>query len=163
MGLESLVNSGFPRGTVEMRKARLRALTPISETVSLSPIRCRNEESPIKGIDTLFICSLFHCLKVSRNEESPIKGIDTVCDAFVQPPQVSVEMRKARLRALTRLHKTRTRSGFFRRNEESPIKGIDTETNYFPPFFLGTVEMRKARLRALTHIKHCRYTFSNLR
>ena len=51
MGLESLVNSGFPRGTVEMRKARLRALTPVISTFKFL-LSGRNEESPIKGIDT---------------------------------------------------------------------------------------------------------------
>ena len=52
MGLESLVNSGFPRDTVEMRKARLRALTHMLVLRVLLRHKGRNEESPIEGIDT---------------------------------------------------------------------------------------------------------------
>ena len=44
---------GFPEGTVEMREARLRALThKISLAIRLNPIIRRNERSPTKGIDT---------------------------------------------------------------------------------------------------------------
>ncbi len=102
MGLESLVNSGFPRGTVEMRKARLRALTHIHQQMSSHfLVLGRNEESPIEGIDTqLRFYGLPGCL-LCRNEESPIEGIDTNLLGIMLPLSKSVEMRKARLRALT--------------------------------------------------------------
>lgn len=44
---------GFWRGTVEMKKARLRALTQIGTMIcSFCAVGCRNEESPTEGIDT---------------------------------------------------------------------------------------------------------------
>ncbi len=60
MRLGSLINRGFPEGTVEMREARRRALTH-SQTCLLAHVHhCRNERSPKKGIDT------FHFLAYSQ-------------------------------------------------------------------------------------------------
>ena len=60
----------------------------------------RNEESPIKGIDTHKTRTRSGFFR-SRNEESPIKGIDTIAWIVTIPNNTAVEMRKARLRALT--------------------------------------------------------------
>ena len=61
----------------------------------------RNEYRPIKGIDTKFIKALFLCGFSCRNENRPIKGIDTICLLDKEESTVIVEMRIARLRALT--------------------------------------------------------------
>ena len=86
----------------------------------------RNEESPIKGIDTLNFLNWVTRV-TRRNEESPIKGIDTVNVPTTKSFTSLVEMRKARLRALTQcFFSVHQKSTSYRRNEESPIKGIDT-------------------------------------
>ena len=61
----------------------------------------RNEESPIEGIDT-WRNRRGRRDHFRRNEESPIEGIDTILN-FVKLLIISVEMRKARLRALTQV------------------------------------------------------------
>ena len=53
MRLGSLINRGFPEGTVEMREARRRALTHVRFDALKTPTQGRNERSPKKGIDTL--------------------------------------------------------------------------------------------------------------
>ena len=53
MRLGSQYLCGFPEGTVEMREARLRALTHyVTDDYTLAVILRRNERSPTKGIDT---------------------------------------------------------------------------------------------------------------
>ena len=93
---------------VEMERARLRALTLFYRNCIRIRFRIRrNGESPIKGIDTLFIC------------------------VFSVPYQDCVEMERARLRALTQHYKHNTPPTIsFRRNGESPIKGIDTTLRF---------------------------------
>ena len=93
-----------------MKKARLRALTHISTI-------------------------LFPIIGLSRNEESPIKGIDT--DLYNEKYVLlsSVEMKKARLRALT--------------------QALAVVNHGFADF----VEMKKARLRALTRFLFFRFGF----
>ena len=56
MRLGSLINRGFPEGTVEMREARRRALTHAYPLDCHSDLPRRNERSPKKGIDTM-LCS----------------------------------------------------------------------------------------------------------
>ena len=75
-------------------------------------------------LDKCFIYGLWTI--ISRNEESPIEGIDTWYIPFVGAFLTRVEMRKARLRALTLVW-------IWNLRKSSAI-----------------VEMRKARLRALT-------------
>ena len=52
MRLGSLINRGFPEGTVEMREARRRALTHTNVFFFVIFLHSRNERSPKKGIDT---------------------------------------------------------------------------------------------------------------
>ena len=52
MRLGSQYLCGFPEGAVEMREARLRALTLYSSGVYNRAFIRRNERSPTKGIDT---------------------------------------------------------------------------------------------------------------
>ena len=54
MRLGSLINRGFPEGTVEMREARRRALTHVLGLWQRFNLCRRNERSPKKGIDTSF-------------------------------------------------------------------------------------------------------------
>ena len=86
---------------VEMRKARLRALTQHLTFFVAPLIMRRNEESPIKGIDTSYHPHNTYNHYDRRNEESPIKGIDTIGIIILLQIGLPVEMRKARLRALT--------------------------------------------------------------
>ena len=72
MSLGALCLCGFPGDSVEMVRARGRALTLIE--VPIFPKRqifSRNGESPRKGIDTIYRFSLFS-KDFSRNGESPI-------------------------------------------------------------------------------------------
>ena len=62
---------------------------------------CRNEESPTEGIDTLEYSLLYFNQALSRNEESPTEGIDTFMTNLISIFLMIVEMKKARLRALT--------------------------------------------------------------
>ena len=65
-----------------------------------------------------------------RNERSPVKGIDTFyfSDSFSR--KRSVEMKEARLRALTLEYNSSTIRLRISRNERSPVKGIDTLQNF---------------------------------
>ena len=78
MRLGSQYLCGFPEGTVEMREARLRALT---HYILLGELEFwyfrRNERSPTKGIDTLYFFTCYLRKLYRRNERSPTKGIDT--------------------------------------------------------------------------------------
>ena len=124
----------------------------------------RNERSPTKGIDTPDTVCL-HIFEQVEMREARLRALthEVVCHTFIC---LVVEMREARLRALTR-----TKDGVYQvkchfcRNERSPTKGIDTSFFYlffFPHF---SVEMREARLRALTHHLDLLlfYFFSNCR
>ena len=61
----------------------------------------RNEDRPTEGIDTLQFMTVQSIHQGSRNEDRPTEGIDTEECVYhlIQVP--SVEMRIARLRALT--------------------------------------------------------------
>ena len=107
-----------------MKEARLRALTLIFLFIFLSSFDCRNERSPVKGIDTLLVAVLTISL-IGRNERSPVKGINTQQDLY-----------KAK--------------GNQRRNERSPVKGIDTLDTRYQSSPERLVEMKEARFRALT-------------
>ena len=61
----------------------------------------RNEYRPIKGIDTYIDNACRRKDSGSRNEYRPIKGIDTLGSVSAGSTVLSVEMRIARLRALT--------------------------------------------------------------
>ncbi len=60
-----------------------------------------------------------------RNGESPIEGIDTLSIQNHSPTFSSVEMEKARLRALTHFVFIKSWHNSISRNGESPIKGIE--------------------------------------
>ena len=93
-----------------------------------------------------------------RNEESTTEGIDTDDTLYMLCRVFHVEMKKARLRALTLSRMSGSLIHPFRRNEESTTEGIDTHylSNYL--ICMTVVEMKKARLRALTH---CHYILHN--
>ena len=59
------------------------------------------EKARLRALTHLPLISLYSFL-YGRNGKSPTKGIDTLRRAFLAVPQESVEMEKARLRALTR-------------------------------------------------------------
>ena len=100
MSLQSQCLCGFPEGTVEMRRARSRALTPIKRIYVKIIIRVemrrarsralthfrnvferqiigqrRNDKSPFKGIDTRESSrtTRIHCL--GRNDKSPFRAL----------------------------------------------------------------------------------------
>ena len=64
------------------------------------PLLGRNERSPVKGIDTQQ--DLYKAKgNQRRNERSPVKGIDTLFHYICPKMYLPVEMKEARLRALT--------------------------------------------------------------
>ena len=62
-----------------------------------------------------------------------------------------IEMKEARLRALTPTSGTATTTFILYRNERSPFKGIDTKNYNLCHTAYLLIEMKEARLRALTH------------
>ena len=102
MGLGSRINRGVPEGY------------------------CRNGESPKQGIDTIRARTFFPFFPYGRNGESPKQGIDTFFFPRMSISLVTVEMEKARSRALTH-----------------PCDSAEY-------FRMLEVEMEKARSRALT-------------
>ena len=77
MSPESGLNSWFQRGRVEMRIARLRALTPFIVRHNNADKSRRNEDCPTEGIDTNVIMPSPPIVLLSRNEDCPTEGIDT--------------------------------------------------------------------------------------
>ena len=69
---------GFWRGTVEMKKARLRALTQLECFDKTRNCMRRNEESTTEGIDTSYLNYQLLSMCFCRNEESTTEGIDTL-------------------------------------------------------------------------------------
>ena len=137
---------------VEMRIARLRALTQPKRPYPYSEKKGRNENRPIKGIDTQPSQSSSSPFLSRRNENRPIKGIDTLYEDVQLLHHIPVEMSIARLRALTLTLNIIYFSFLYGRNEYRPIKGIDTQSVhlYCSTLRQNTVEMSIARLRALT-------------
>ena len=106
MRLGSLINRGFPEGTVEMREARRRALTQFpSFTLNIDPL-VEMREARTRALTHFEDCFVF------------------IIDY--------VEMREARRRALTPVNIPIQSNTFKSRNERSPKKGIDTVTVQSP-------------------------------
>ncbi len=63
-----------------------------------------------------------------RNEESPFKGIDTFLHHIHSYTTCTIEMKRARLRALIHTSSSSDPRVTTNRNEESPFKGIDTHS-----------------------------------
>ncbi len=88
----------------------------------------RNERSPTKGMDTLHFVTSFRPFLIVEMREARLRAL-TQYYLLRCNYALSVEMREARLRALTQSKDQRKLIVFLRRNERSPTKGIDTRVH----------------------------------
>ena len=111
---------------VEIRIARLRALTLFLHCLIRVKVDRRNKDRPTEGIDTLISDKGKPFTLTGRNKDRPTEGIDTFENLML-------------------------RSDIVCRNKDRPTEGIDTFHNLYLVLSLsGLVEIRIARLRALT-------------
>ena len=102
MSLGALCLCGFPGDSVEMVRARGRALTRFFTTLKIAKLLCRNGESPRKGIDTIF--SRFLAITSLSVEMVRARGRALTLPSNDFSSTISfVEMVRARGRALTQL------------------------------------------------------------
>ena len=73
----------------------------------------------------------------------------------ISSSRLGIEMKEARLRALTQLNLHSNFERSMDRNERRPFKGIDTLQGAIVQSEFHTIEMKEARLRALTHYFAC--------
>ena len=88
----------------------------------------RNEKSPFKGIDTIntAFCNGSRYVEMKRARLRALTHIDKL---FSSRKYIFVEMKRARLRALTHSSLASVVKKALSRNEKSPFKGIDTHSS----------------------------------